>query len=90
MHDFVEPLKAMNMRKVLSAPRLPWQCAHVERSIGTIRSECLDHVLILRMRSLCHHAMALREYSHAPRTHLSLQKDSLQVAFGVFLPTWRA
>ena len=42
--DFVEQVKAMGIKQVLSAPRSPWQRAYVERMIGTIRRECLDHL----------------------------------------------
>jgi len=44
--DFVEQVKAVGIKEVLSAPRSPWQRAYVERVIGTIRRECLDHVII--------------------------------------------
>ena len=39
-------VKAMGIKEVLSAPRSPWQRAYVERLIGTIRRECLDHVIV--------------------------------------------
>jgi transposase InsO family protein len=37
----------MGIREVLTAPRSPWQNAYAERVIGSIRSECLDHVIVL-------------------------------------------
>ena len=43
---FREDVKAMGIQEVLSAPRSPWQRAYVERVIGTIRRECLDHVIV--------------------------------------------
>ena len=46
--DFVEQVKAMGIKQVLSAPRSPWQRAYVERVIGTIRRECLDHAVSRR------------------------------------------
>ena len=46
--DFVEQVKAMGIKQVLSAPRSPWQRAYVERLIGTIRRECLDHMISLQ------------------------------------------
>jgi len=61
---------------VLSAPRSPWQRAYVERVIGTIRRECLDHVLVLSEASLYRHVKAYLAYYHASRTHLSLAKDA--------------
>jgi hypothetical protein len=43
--EFVEQLEAMGIKKVLSATRFPSQRAYVERAIGTIRRECLDHLI---------------------------------------------
>src|SRR4030095_16884323 len=54
-HEFVEQLKAMGIKQVLSAPRSPWQRAYVERVIGTIRRECLDHVIVFHEGSLRYH-----------------------------------
>src|SRR5947208_2741418 len=45
-HEFVEQVKAMGIQPVLSAPRSPWQRAYVERVIGSIRRECLDHIIV--------------------------------------------
>jgi transposase InsO family protein len=50
--DFVEQVKAMGIEQVLSAPRSPWQPAYVERLIGSIRRECLDHVIVFGEHSL--------------------------------------
>ena len=41
--DFREQVRDMGIREVLSTPRSPWQRAYVERVIGSIRRECLDH-----------------------------------------------
>jgi transposase InsO family protein len=50
--EFVDQVKAQGTRQVLSAPRSPWQRAYVERLIGSIRRECLDHVIVFGERSL--------------------------------------
>jgi transposase InsO family protein len=50
--DFVEQVNAMGIKQVLSAPRSPWQGAYVERVIGTIRRECLDHMMY-STRAVC-------------------------------------
>ena len=50
--DFVDQVKAMGIKQVLSAPRSPWQRAYIERLIGTIRRECLDHVIVFSERCL--------------------------------------
>ena len=53
--EFREGVKAMGMKEVLSAPRSPWQRAYVERVIGTIRRECLDHVIVFNEALLHRH-----------------------------------
>jgi putative transposase len=66
----------MNINEVLSAPRSPWQRAYVERVIGSIRRECLDHVIILDRDSLRRILHAYFSYYHRSRLHLSLDKDA--------------
>ena len=66
----------MGTKEVLPPPRAPWQRAYVERVIGTIRRECLDHVIVFNKASLRRILGAYLDYYHASRTHLSLQKDS--------------
>jgi putative transposase len=73
---FVDQLKAMGLKQVLSAPRSPWQRAYVERVIGTIRRECLDHVIVLGERSLSRHLQSFVDYHHRSRTHLGSEKDT--------------
>jgi len=43
--DFAGMMKGMGMEEVMSAPRSPWQNPYVERIVGSIRRECLDHVI---------------------------------------------
>src|SRR4030095_16484104 len=74
--EFVEQVKAMGIKQVLSTPRSPWQRAYVERLIGTLRRECLDHVIVLNEGSLRYHLRRFCDYYHRSRTHLSLQKDT--------------
>jgi putative transposase len=73
---FRTDLDAMGIKEVLSAPRSPWQRAYVERVIGSIRRECLDHVLILNEASLRRTIRSYLVYYHGSRTHLSLAKDT--------------
>ena len=58
-----------------SAPRSPWQNAYVERVIGSIRRECLDHIVIFNERHLPHVLSSYVDYYQRTRTHLSLDKD---------------
>ena len=65
----------MGIKQVLSAPRSPWQRAYVERVIGSIRRECLDHMIVYNERGLYRHLKIFTEYYHRSRTHLALEKD---------------
>src|SRR5262249_29155857 len=67
---------AMGIQQVLSAPRCPWQRAYVERLIGSIRRECLDHVVVFNESSLHRILSSYSAYYHKWRTHLSLGKDT--------------
>jgi transposase InsO family protein len=69
-------LRSMGTEEVLTAPRSPWQNPFVERVIGSIRRDCLDHVIIWNERALRHHLHQYVAYYHGWRTHLSLDKDS--------------
>ena len=66
----------MKIREVLSAPRSPWQRAYVERVIGSVRRECLDHVIVFNEGSLRRILASYFSYYHETRPHLSLGKDS--------------
>ena len=74
--DFRERVRDMGIHEVLSAPRSPWQRAYVERVIGSIRRECLDHVVVFNAKSLRRILASYFTYYHRSRTHLSLGKDS--------------
>lgn len=50
--DFTEQVRNMGIEEVLSTPGSPWQRAYVERVIGSIRRECLDHVSLRKARSV--------------------------------------
>jgi transposase InsO family protein len=66
----------MAIQEVLSTPRSPWQRAYVERVIGSIRRECLDHLIAFNETSLRRILRSYVEYYHRSRTHLALGKDS--------------
>ena len=57
------------------APRSPWQNPYVERLIGSVKRECLDHLIILNERHLRRILGSYLDYYHGSRTHLSLGKD---------------
>ena len=60
---------------MLIAPRSPWQNAFAERVIGSIRRDCLDHVIVLSERHLIRVLRCYFRYYHRWRTHLSLDMD---------------
>lgn len=57
-------------------PHSPWQNGHVERLIGSIRRECLDHVIVLNASHLRRILWEYADYYNQDRTHLSLGKDA--------------
>jgi putative transposase len=65
-------LEAMGVREVLAAPQSPWQNAYGERLIGSIRRECLDHMIVLKQAGLQRVLKSYFEYYGRSRTHLSL------------------
>ena len=74
--EVIAVAKGMGIQEVVTAARSPWQNPYVERLIGSIRRECLDHVIVWNKRSL---QQTLRSYFHyyaRSRTHLSLAKDA--------------
>jgi transposase InsO family protein len=76
--EFVDQVRAQGIKQVLSAPRSPWQRAYIEQLIGSIRRECLDHVIVFGERSLHQYLSAYADYYHRWRTHLALAKDAPQ------------
>jgi transposase InsO family protein len=69
-------LKSMGIRDRPTAPRSPWQNGYVERLIGSIRRESLDHLVVLGEAHLCRILKAYVSYYNVVRTHLSLNKDA--------------
>jgi putative transposase len=66
----------MGISEVVSAPSSPWQNPYAERLIGSVRRECLDHVIIVSQAHLRRILAAYLSYYHGARTHLSLEKDA--------------
>jgi putative transposase len=72
---FRHRVRAMGITEVITAARSPWQNPYAERLIGSVRRECLDHVIILSERHLRRVLSSYFHYHHDARTHLSLDKD---------------
>ena len=73
---FRKRVKGSGITEVLTAPQRSWQNPFAERLIGSIRRECLDHVVVLGERHLRRILTAYFAYYHRTRTHLSLEKDA--------------
>src|SRR6266478_2140586 len=88
---FIRRLRAMGIRDRPTAPRSPWQNGYCERAIGSIRRECLDHVVVFGERHLRHLLRSYATYYNSARTHLSVNKDAPSPrtvhAIGRILPT---
>jgi hypothetical protein len=73
---FIRRLRAMGIRDRPTAPQSPWQNGHTERLIGSIRRDCLDHVVVFGEQHLRHLLKSYQKYYNEARTHLSLYKDA--------------
>ena len=69
-------LRAMGIRDKPTAPASPWQNGFAERLIGSIRRECMDHLIVLSEAHLRRILRAYARYYNDIRTHWSLNKDS--------------
>jgi transposase InsO family protein len=87
-------LRAMGIRDKPTAPASPWQNGFAERLIGSIRRECLDHVIVLgeahlrwALKSYAHYYNGVRTHRSLARIHRSLARYSAPVS-SVHAPSW--
>jgi len=73
---FRERVAGLGVEEVVIAPRSPWQNGCVERFIGSLRRECLDHVIAIDGRQWLRIVQSYVTYHNRSRTHLSLGKDA--------------
>jgi len=73
---FRRRLKQLGIEEVITAPMSPWQNPYAERLIGSVRRECIDHVIIMGERHLRALLQRYFAYYHSARTHLALGKDA--------------
>ena len=66
----------MGIKEIVTAARSPWQNPFVERLIGSIRKDCLDHVIVLNESHLKRILISYFQYYHYDRTHYGLGKDT--------------
>jgi len=74
--SFRQRVAGLGIAEVVSAPARPWQNPYVERLIGSIRRECLDHLIVLNASHLRRTLTMYERYYHRSRTHLGLEKDA--------------
>jgi transposase InsO family protein len=73
---YTHRIRAMGIRDHPTAPRSPWQNGHVERLIGSIRRESLDHLVVFDEAQLRRVLRNYASYYNQVRTHLSLRKNA--------------
>jgi transposase InsO family protein len=73
---FGDAARSLDIREILTAAQSPWQNPYVERLIGSIRRECLDHVIVFNETGLRRVLQEYFDYYERSRTHLSLDKDA--------------
>jgi len=73
---FVRRVRSIGIRDRPTSFRSPWRNAYAERLIGSIRRECIDHVVVFGERHLRHVLLSYMDYYNGRRTHLSLDKDA--------------
>ncbi len=74
-YEFTRRVAGLDIKQVLIASQSPWQNPYVERVIGSIRRDCLDHVIIFNERHLRRVLKEYIRYYNEHRTHLGLEKD---------------
>lgn len=75
--EFKQTIKRFGLKDTPTAPQSPWQNPVCERAIGTLRRECLDHVIILNEKHLQSVLNGyIKNYYNVSRTHMSLEKDA--------------
>lgn len=73
---FRRRVRSLGIDEVITAPRSPWQNPHTERLIGTLRRQCLDHVIVLHERHLRRTLRSYVDFYHRWRVHQSLEMDA--------------
>lgn len=73
---FQKRVRNLGINEVRTAPQSPWQNPYVERIIGSIRRDCLDHLIIGNANHLKRKLTSYIEYYHQDRTHLGLEKET--------------
>ena len=74
--EFRRPVAGMGLAELPITPRSPWQNGYAERFVGSLRRECLDHVIALNERQVYRIVSSYARHYNRARTHLALAKDA--------------
>jgi transposase InsO family protein len=74
--DRTQAVRSIVLRALVTSPRSPWQSPYVERLIGSIRRECLDHVIVLSERHLHRLLSSYFAFYHQARPHMGLDRNA--------------
>lgn len=74
--EVVAALEAMGIEQKVISARSPWQNGYCERVVGTLKRECLNHMIVFNERHARRIIRDYLEYYHGSRTHLGLEKDA--------------
>jgi transposase InsO family protein len=74
--EFQQCAQTVGLEELRIAPRSPWQSPYVERFIGSLRRDCLDHLIVLNRAHLHRVLESYLAYYHGSRTHLGLDEDA--------------
>ena len=74
--EVVAALEAMGIEQKVISARSPWQNGYCERVVGTLKRECLNHMIVFNERHARRLIRDYLEYYHGSRTHLGLEKDT--------------
>ena len=83
---FIRRLRSMGIRDRPTSPRSPWENGYAERLIGSIRGECLDHVVVFSERHLRHLLLSYMNYYNGARTHLSTRSPAASARSSWVIP----
>ena len=75
-NEFPRRVEGLGIEEIMISPRSPWQKPYCERLIGSIRRECLNHMIVLSEAHLKRILKSYFQYYHKARTHLSLDRNS--------------
>ena len=75
-YEVEQAIKQLGMEELVISPRSPWQNGYCERVVGTLKRECLNHMIVFGERHTRRMLLKYLRYYHESRTHLGLDKET--------------